>query len=344
MDTHTWTWGDLAKQSVFHALTSLFSEGPNTQTMRANFYSWAGLVCLVLLPSFAAAEGTPTSFAYILQADAHSSTARQAAQTLAKSDRDWIVIDASFDDTTAWSPVDITTIRQGKAGRKVIAYLSIGEAEDYRLYWQKEWIRKNKPTALAPSWLGSVNPDWKGNYRVKYWQAGWQTIIRAVADNIMAQGFDGLYLDIVDGFEFYEQSGRKYIDNRLNPETQQSYRRDMVDWVKILATHVRSTKADAIIIPQNGVQLLENSDFLNAIDAVGVEDLFTNGKKLRTKNDTNYTRGFLGSATAVSKPVFVVEYPDNTNLRQTVRKNAHADGFIWLLTNRELTALGESGN
>lgn len=312
--------------------------------MCAKSYWRAGLASLALLPFFAAAQSTPASLAYVLQADARSSTSAQAVQTLAASGRDWIVMDASFDGTTAWSPADITAVRQGKAGRKVIAYLSIGEAEDYRSYWQPQWVRKNKPTALAPSWLGPVNPDWKGNYRVKYWQAGWQTIILAAADNIMAQGFDGLYLDIVDGFEFYEQNGRKFIDYRINPETSQSYRRDMVDWVKVLSAHIRATKADAIVIPQNGVQLLENSDFLNAIDAVGVEDLFTNGKKLQPKNDTNYTLGFLASATAASKPVFVVEYPSNAKLRQTVRQNAHAAGFIWLLTDRDLTTLGESGN
>jgi len=312
--------------------------------MRTKSYLWAGLAWLALLPAFAAAQGTPTSLAYLLQADARSSTSAQAVQTLAASGRDWIVMDASFDGTTTWSPSDITAIRQGKVGRKVIAYLSIGEAEDYRSYWQPQWVRKNKPTASAPSWLGPVNPDWKGNYRVKYWQPAWQAIILAAADNIMAQGFDGLYLDIVDGFEFYEQNGRKFIDNRVNPETSQSYRRDMVDWVKTLAAHVRATKPDAIVIPQNGVQLLENSDLLAVIDAVGVEDLFTNGKKLQAKDDLNYTLVFLASATAASKPVFVVEYPANAKLRQTVKQSAHADGFIWLLTDRDLTTLGESGN
>ena len=28
-----------------------------------------------------------------------------------------------------------------------------------------------------PSWLEDENPDWEGNYRVKYWEAEWQKII-----------------------------------------------------------------------------------------------------------------------------------------------------------------------
>lgn len=312
--------------------------------MRAHFSLFAGLASLALLGSSAAAQTTPTSLAYVLQADARASTPAQAVQSLAASGRDWIVIDAAFDGTTAWTPADIATIRQGKSGRKVIAYLSVGEAEDYRSYWQPQWVRKNKPTSLAPSWLGPVNPDWPGNYRVKYWQAAWQTIILNDADDIMAQGFDGLYLDIVDGFEFFEQNGRKFIDNRVNPETRQSYRRDMVDWVWTIAAHIRATKPDAIVIPQNGVQLLAHRDFIATITAVGVEDLFTDGKKLKPKNDANYTLGFLALATAAAKPVFVVEYPSNAKLRQTVKQNTHAAGLIWLLTDRDLTTLGESGN
>ncbi|HTJ77450.1 MAG TPA: MJ1477/TM1410 family putative glycoside hydrolase [Rariglobus sp.] len=311
--------------------------------MRTKSYLRTGLACLALLPSFVAAQGTPTSLAYVLQADSLASTATQAATIIANCGRDWVVIDASFDGTTPWSPANITTIRQGKPGRKVIAYLSIGEAEDYRPYWQKEWTRRNKPTAAAPSWLGLENPDWKGNYRVKYWQPGWQAIILAAADDIMAQGFDGVYLDIVDGFEFYEQDHRKFIDYRFNPETSQSYRRDMVDWVKTLANHIRIANSNALVIPQNGVQLLENSDFRDVIDAVGVEDLFTNGKKAQSKDDTNYILTFLAAATTATIPVFDIEYAKSTKLRQTVQQSANSQGFVWLLTDRDLKTIGESG-
>ena len=47
--------------------------------------------------------------------------------------------------------------------RIVLAYLSIGEAEDYRSYWQRDW------SVSPPAWLGAENPDWPGNYAVNYW-------------------------------------------------------------------------------------------------------------------------------------------------------------------------------
>ena len=53
-------------------------------------------------------------------------------------------MDVSFDGSSdeKWLKEDIETIRKGKAGRKVLAYLSIGEAEEYRPYWKKAWDAK----------------------------------------------------------------------------------------------------------------------------------------------------------------------------------------------------------
>jgi len=44
-----------------------------------------------------------------------------------------------------------------------IAYLSIGEVEDHRFYWNESWYEN------PPEWLGRENPEWEGNYAVKYW-------------------------------------------------------------------------------------------------------------------------------------------------------------------------------
>ena len=87
-----------------------------------------------MLAHFAHAESNPVSFAYILQADSFAKTKSAAVAKLKESGRDWIVLDAAFAGNTTWEQADLETIRSGKAGRKVVAYLSIGEAEDYRPY------------------------------------------------------------------------------------------------------------------------------------------------------------------------------------------------------------------
>ncbi|MFV8358526.1 endo alpha-1,4 polygalactosaminidase, partial [Flavobacterium sp. XS1P32] len=78
-----------------------------------------------------------------------------------------------------------------------------GEAENYRYYWQPSW-NTNKP-----SWLDTQNPNWAGNYKVKYWNKEWQNIIydnnNSYVKKIIDSNFDGVYLDIIDAFEYYEQ-------------------------------------------------------------------------------------------------------------------------------------------
>ena len=296
-----------------------------------------GFIVFCFCYSLLAQQTPPTSFAYVLQADSLAKSKAEAVAKLAACGRDWIVLDASFSTDEPWTAADLATIRAGKAGRKVIAYLSIGEAEDYRAYWQSSW--KTNP----PAFLLGENPEWKGNYRVKYWNTDWQKIILPDVDKIMAAGFDGVYLDIVDGFETFEQNGNDFIDDRVNPETKQSYRRDMVDWVKTIAARARATNSTAIVIPQNGTQLFANADFLAAVDAVGVEDLFTDGDKLQKADDVKFRLETLAPMVAAHKPVLDVEYPKRKERQAHARAAAAQNGFVWIVTDRQLKTLGESG-
>ena len=284
----------------------------------------------------------PKSLAYVLQADSFAKNKASAIARLAASGRDWIVLDAGFSGNVPWTRADLNAIRSVRTGRRIICYVSIGEAEDYRPYWKKGWLKNGKLTPDAPDWLVEENPDWEGNYKVKYWAKGWQQIMLPVIDSVMAAGFDGVYLDIVDGFEFFEQDGDKFIDDRINPETGKTYRRDMVDWVKTIAAHVRKEDSNALIVPQNGPQLLAHPDFLATASAIGIEDLFTEGNHLQPKADTNYSLGFLKKIKAAGKPVLLIEYATKAERKSLVKTRARQLGFTWLLTDRELKTLGVS--
>ena len=100
------------------------------------------------------------------------------------------------------SEINQLKIKNNNGKRLVICYMSIGEAEDYRYYWQNSW-NNNKP-----EWLEPENPDWEGNFKVKYWDKDWQNIIfgndASYLKKILDAGFDGVYLDIIDGFEYFE--------------------------------------------------------------------------------------------------------------------------------------------
>lgn len=283
------------------------------------------------------ASAAPRSFAYVLQADALAEEKPEAVKILSAINRDWIVLDAVFSADQPWTTADMTAIRGEAPGRKLIAYISIGEAEDYRPYWKKTWSREK------PAWLGAENPSWKGNYRVDFWNPDWQAIILTSVDHAMSLGFDGVYLDIVDAFEGFEKDGARFIDDRPNPATKQTYRRDMVDWVQTIAARARTKNPSALVIPQNGSQLLAHADFISTISGIGIEDLFTNGNRSQPKSHSEYVLGFLKTLKETGKPVLVIEYPDSKPAMDTALRSNQAQGFTWLITDRDLKTSGISG-
>jgi cysteinyl-tRNA synthetase len=143
------------------------------------------------------------NFLYIINGAKYSDAASFVAAVDA-TDYDVIVMDL-FQNESAFSPGQVSALGTKPSGarRLVLCYLSIGEAETYRYYWQESW----KPG--KPSWLEAENPDWEGNYKVRYWDPSWQSIIAgndsSYLKKILDAGFDGVYLDIVDGFEYFEE-------------------------------------------------------------------------------------------------------------------------------------------
>ena len=124
--------------------------------------------------------------------------------SLSDTDYDLLIIDLFFgaDVLTSDDVAGLKTKKNG-GGRLVLCYLSIGEAEDYRYYWQAGW------SSNPPDWLGEENPDWEGNYKVRYWSDPWQNIVcgdsTSYLQRVLEAGFDGVYLDLIDAFEYFEE-------------------------------------------------------------------------------------------------------------------------------------------
>ena len=142
--------------------------------------------------------GQARNFLYLINPEKYS-TKNDFIEAVCATNYDLLIMDL-FHNDNVFTANEIERLH-GKANggrRLVIAYMSIGEAEDYRYYWNKSWKRGN------PSWLDKENPNWKGNYKVKYWDSEWQAIIFDYLSRIINAGFDGVYLDIIDAFEYYE--------------------------------------------------------------------------------------------------------------------------------------------
>lgn len=114
-------------------------------------------------------------------------------------------MDLFLDGEVAFNAVEVERLRHKANGgrRLVMGYMSIGEAEDYRYYWQSSWNKHR------PEWMDKENSAWSGNYKVCYWYKECQDIICGSGDSylnrILAAGFDGVYLDVIDAYEYFEE-------------------------------------------------------------------------------------------------------------------------------------------
>jgi cysteinyl-tRNA synthetase len=116
---------------------------------------------------------------------------------------DMLIIDLYAGDTLLTAGEVEKLKHKAQGGRRlVLAYMSVGEAETYRHYWQSEWKKKR------PQWLDAPNDDWQDNYRVKFWMPEWKHLLygnsNAYLDEILAAGFDGAFLDVIDVYQYFQ--------------------------------------------------------------------------------------------------------------------------------------------
>lgn len=262
-------------------------------------------------------------------------TGKRAAfpETAVRTGRTHFVLDESFDGSPGerWTAAEMAQFKTSRA--VLLCYLSIGEAEDYRSYWHREWKRR------PPAFLLAENPRWKGNFTVRYWDRTWQEIMLGELERIARSGFDGAYLDIVDGYEFFEQrAGKEFA---VNPATGRTYREDMILLVLRLAERGRAIRPGFQIFIQNGEALLADARLLRAVDGLAVEDLFTDGKKMQPEAEVRARLKYVRLARQAEKTCFAVEYPP-TGRRGKVAALGRKYGLDLLMTDRELKTPGVS--
>ncbi|KGO86595.1 hypothetical protein Q765_10245 [Flavobacterium rivuli WB 3.3-2 = DSM 21788] len=142
------------------------------------------------------------NFLYLINPEGYATKAA-FINAVTATNYDAVIMDL-FLENEQFTAAEIAQLRNKANGGKrlVICYMSIGEAEDYRYYWQDGWANNR------PDWIAAENPDWPGNYKVKYWNDEWQGIIYKNTDSYLSKittaGFDGVYLDIIDAFEYFE--------------------------------------------------------------------------------------------------------------------------------------------
>ena len=155
-----------------------------------------------------------------------------------------------------------------ESSKLVIAYIDIGEAEDYRTYWKSDWRIGN------PEWILGADPDgWEGNFPVAYWHDDWRAIwlgSGGMIESILEAGFDGIYLDWVEAYS---------DENVIAAANQDAVDpvEEMIWWVGDLANAARSQNSSFLVIGQNAAELAEFDDYVEIIDAIAQEQVWFDG-------------------------------------------------------------------
>ena len=128
-------------------------------------------------------------------------------EALRNTNYDLLLIEVSYNNIFfTKEQIEELKIKDNGGKRIVIAYLSIGEAEDYRFYWKKKWNKKK------PKWIIKENENWEGNYIVKYWAPEWKNIIKEYQKKLDEIGVDGYLLDTVDTYQYFEENYKKTLE------------------------------------------------------------------------------------------------------------------------------------
>jgi len=242
-------------------------------------------------------------------------------------------------EDTRFTPAQIEWLKHSPGGpKRVLAYMSIGEAETYRWYWQKAWDADldGVPDKGAPSWLGRSNPDWLDNYKVRYWDPDWQRIIYGTPDSyldkIIADGYDGVYLDIIDAYEYWGPGGQ-------GRPTRATAAQDMVDFVRAIAHYARVVKGrpDFAVFPQNGSGLGKYPGYMDVVTGLGKEDTWYNGDRIPpwSRQDIKSISRFRDAG----KLVLCTDYCRKQAHIDRFYRLARAGGFVPYATVRDLDRL-----
>lgn len=187
----------------------------------------------------------------------------------------------NFADSPYDTPQIVADLRETPSGdeRLLIAYIDIGQAEEYRDYWAAGGFiaPPDADNPGDPDFILAADPNnWAENWVVAYWRADWKDlwtgaggIVEALAD----LGFDGVYLDWVEAWDdervwaVAEADGVDVGD-------------EMMAFIEEIGAAGRGVIEDFVVIPQNAPYLIDHDPdrYAAAIDALACEDTWFYGE------------------------------------------------------------------
>ena len=255
--------------------------------------------------------------------------------------RTWAIqLHGDLGDTTPYEMLVLDPSMRPVAGKVCLAYVNVGEAEEYRTYWKTFW-RAPEGGPGVPDYLLAADPDgWKGNYVVAYWDARWQAVlwggVGALVDEALAAGFDGVFLDWVLAYK-----EPAVLAKGSDPEAA------MARLVCDLSAYARRKKPGAFVVLNNGGPLAARSrEVKRAIDGVVQESLSFGGRAGALWDDADAGSILQAPApelrealAALDCPVFTLDYAVKEEHACGARAASAALGFVPFVSRMPLDRL-----
>ncbi|MHC4342112.1 MAG: endo alpha-1,4 polygalactosaminidase [Planctomycetota bacterium] len=271
-----------------------------------------------------------------------------AIERLERAPVDMVVIDPVRNVRGLESFPTKETVARLRERKICLAYLNVGQAESYRTYWRGFWKAPTQDGPGEPPYLLTVDPEgWSENYPVAFWDPRWQGVLwgnpLAALDEILADGFDGVFLDWVLGFENPEVI-RAASEAGVDPA------RAMAELVRDLRLYARQRDPGFLVLAQNGAALSERVPaFPDWIDGFCQECLSFRGDAgvkwedpaggdiPVDKNDRLLDR--LRDIRRHGVPVFTIDYALLPRNVQAAMKRSRSLGFVPCVTRVSLDRL-----
>lgn len=182
-----------------------------------------------------------------------------------------VVIDLARDaDTGYFTSAEIARVRA--TGKRVLAYFEIGSIENFRPEYRV--LRRKAPGLIANEW-----PEWPGEYFVRYYdERWWSMVVEPRVDRALRAGFDGVYLDTPLAYEQLSRAGARGRDRA-------ALARDMTALIVRISRYAKARHPGFLIVPQNSPELRHRPGYTEAIDGIGMEELFYEATDERCTRD-----------------------------------------------------------
>jgi cysteinyl-tRNA synthetase len=291
---------------------------------------------------------------YLLQRLEEPSLVREAAA----SEYDLLVIEpgADFKDGAYDAAGLVKALNRKPDGSKrlLLAYIDIGQAEDFRSYWTKEWKPPKPGKRGHPEFLLAPDPDgWAGDYGVAFWHPAWKSIwlgSNGLISRLAKFGFDGVYMDWVAAYD--EPAIRHAAEQaKLDPA------REMISFISSIRAEGRKTNPQFLVVPQNAVDLIDTDPqtYAAIIDGLGIEDTWYRGSAnapwnskragdLKPEGDETTAQKIAGYRRYLDRgiPVFTIDYCVSRKNAARVYREARAAGLVPLVTRVSLDHMTET--